>query len=495
MGKQAKGQGKFWKFCSQAKGHILGNTIYQKLSRIYLAIILLGFGALNIPGVSVNQGSADWFSKLFISMSAFTTTGLAVSSPKCSLNVWGQVVLLILIQVGGIGVVTIWMFIKNAVFKWKKSDFEERMRLHSERGSTGEESAFEVTKTALKILLSFEIVFASILVFFFYFVEPKAGCTDKFKGNFLKSLWAGVFHAISALNNAGLDIISDTRSIAPYSKGWGVILTVIFSFASIIGGIGYPALCDLQAKFSGRGRNRTSKPVFSLFTKISLLMYTVITITAGTGVLLAEGLSRGFNGNGKDCCLNTAEKIWQLVYLVISSRSSGFAGLDISSLHEKTQWILLVLMFIGAAPASTGGGIRGVTLFVIVGKVWFTLRGRKALTVFSKTISETTVDSAFLVFIMSSMLIVAGSLFITGGGQQSGQTLDKHAALFEASSAFGTTGLSLGMTEKTRWFGKVTLMILMYLGQLGIPNVLMHYVRPKVLKKDMIYPEEQLRIA
>ncbi|ADX98013.1 potassium uptake protein KTRB [Mycoplasma suis str. Illinois] len=481
----------FWKT-------LIGKNIYQRISRVYFLVVLLGFGALNLPFAKGNGGGSNgnWFSNLFIAVSAFTTTGLTTNSLNCSYSWFGQLVVLLLIQVGGLGLVTSWMFIKHCFFKSKKRTIEERLNLHSERGGMSQAHSYDIVMSALKILLSCEVIVAILLTFFFYFVAPSVGCADSFKGDFVKSLWGGIFHSISAINNAGLDIISQ-NSIMPYSSGWGIILSIIFAISSIIGGIGYPVLYEFKEWCKNKRRRKSSKNIFSLFTKISILMHFLITIIAAGAVILAETTSGNLSCI-KSCCLSTSEKVWQLLYLIISARSSGFAGLDITSLHEKTQWILLILMFIGASPASTAGGIRSITLFLIIGKVWVTMRGRKSLSIFSRTVSSQTIDNSFIVFFLSSALVIVASLVIpdkNNGGNGIAQEIGRHAKLFESSSAFGTSGLSIGVTGKTNWVGHIVLMALMYVGQMGVPNVLSYYTKSRPSKQKISYPEEKLRIA
>lgn len=488
----------FWRCC-------VGKNIYQRISRIYFIVVLIGFGLLNIPGISLNgsckvcssNGSTngnDIFSKLFISVSAFTTTGLTMNPLHCSFNTWGKIIILVLIQVGGLGLVTSWMFIKHFFLKAKKHTIEERLNLYSERGGMSRGNSFEIVMSALKILLSCEVIIAILLTFFFYFVTPDLSCNNGSQKDFWNSLWNGIFHSVSSINNAGLDILS-SKSIMPYSKNWGVILSIIFSISSIIGGIGYPVLYEFKEWCKKKRKHKSSKNIFSLFTKISILMHFLITVIAAGAVLGSE-----FSENGrtldkiKHCCLSTGEKVWQLLYLIISARSSGFSGLDLTSLTERTQWILLILMFIGASPSSTAGGIRSITLFLIMGKVWSTMRGRKSLSVFSKTVSSQTIENSFLVFFLSSALVLIASLIIPNSSN-GGNNLLRHEKLFEASSAFGTSGLSLGTTTKTNWVGQVVLMVLMYIGQMGVPNVLLYYSKSRPSKQKIIYPEEKLRIA
>ncbi|AHC39909.1 potassium transporter KtrB [Mycoplasma ovis str. Michigan] len=484
---------------------MFGSTVSQRIARIYILIILAGFGALNLPWVKTTNGqngSDNWFSKLFTSVSAVTTTGLlSGSSLNCSFNFAGQLIVLILIQIGGLGLVTIWTILKQTFLKNKKYSIEDRINIHSERGGVIQGSSYVVTKSALITLLWIELFVASSLTFFFYFVDTNSDSQKtNLKGNFLSSFWAGIFHSISAINNAGLDTL-DKTSISSYSRGWGVVLSIVFAACSMVGGIGYSALYEIK-EWLHRKRNREkTKNILSLFTKISILMYLSITLLAGGGVVLTELLANGAqttsNGACSDNCtkLKKSEKIWQWIYLVISSRSAGFYGIDPKCLHEKSQWILLILMFIGASPASTAGGIRSITLFLMMGKIWTTMRGRRTLSIFSRSVEDQTIDNSYMVFFVSSALITLCSLGITHSEAGQGKGGFSHASLFEASSAFGTAGLSLGVSSKTTWVGHILLMFLMFIGQLGVPNSLVYYNKPRAARQNFSYPEEKLRIA
>ncbi|CCE66765.1 TrkH family potassium uptake protein [Candidatus Mycoplasma haematominutum] len=484
---------------------IFGRTVYQKLARLYAAVILLGFGALSLPFARASDGgSSDHFANFFTAVSSFTTTGLSIKAPLDSLDTVGQIVVLILIQIGGMGVVTIWTFLKHLFFKARKHTIEEKMNLFSERGGVSEGISYDVVKSALKTLFALEILLSVFLTYFFYIVTPAVSCeATSSKSDFWKSLHRGVFHAISAVNNAGLDIISKNNSVSSYSSGWGVILTVVFVLASVVGGIGYPVLYEVKGWIVNRRKTKSAWASLSLFSKISLTTYFSITVLASGLILFAAYLTNNFPSL-KPCNLNYWEKGWQLVYLVFSSRSAGFAGVDLKSLDEKIQWALLVLMFIGASPASTAGGIRSITLFLILGKVWITIRGRRSLSVFSRTISNETIENAYIVFFVSAVLITVVSLFMPNlnNGQSSGGGSEKHAALFEAASAFGTSGLSLGYTSglasgesHKKWVGGILLMMLMFVGQMGVPNLLLYYTRPRPYKQNFVNPEERLRIA
>lgn len=269
----------------------------------------------------------------------------------------------------------------------------------------------------------------------------------------------------------------------------------------ILGGIGYPIFHEIKNYF--KAKKAKTIPEFSLFFKIGMWFYFVIAIMGASFAFCFEALGNNegiFHGSSSsqsqfawstNSTQATADKIWSIIYLSFSSRSAGFSPIDISEVTEATRFLLSVLMFIGANPASTGGGVRTITIFIIFARFWYTARGRKYLSVFKKTISSTIVQDAFQIFILSIILVIFSSfiLVLSSSGKK-----NMNDALFEASSAFGTTGLTSGITAKTNFVGHTALIMLMFVGQLGVSNALISITDLKSKPKDCEYLSADIRI-
>ncbi|WP_216082849.1 potassium transporter TrkG [Candidatus Mycoplasma haematohominis] len=504
------GEGKQFYKSKSWFGRLIGNTIYQKTLRIYFLTILIGSVFLYLPFSHKNPDPSkfNFFDAFFTAISAFTNTGLSSHTTSSTFNFFGQLVLLILIQAGGIGFLTIVIFLWAILRKKRKITVEHRLFLHWERGSYNKVESLPSVKTGIIVLLIAELIGAIILFFYFLIVEPdnpnKSNTNDSkyetvnTRGDFFGSLWMGVFHAVSSANNAGFDILG-SHSIIPYRTDAKNLLSVVLWLESIVGGIGYPVFHDVWYFYKKKKRGEVAH--FSLFTKIGISTYIFIAVLgawlgvisevsfAGTqGIFKARSISDGDFGWGKN---ETANKIWNIIYLTFSSRSSGFSPIDTSELAETTKWLLSILMFIGASPASTGGGIRTITIFIIFARMFYTAIGKKHLSVFYKTIDQSIVYEACNVFVLSTILVVGSIFFLVLAGNHN----SVGDSFFESTSAFGTAGLTIGITKKSNFLGRIVLMFLMFVGQLGVSNAVLSITDLKPKSKNQEYCSENLRIV
>ncbi|TNK82493.1 cation transporter [Mycoplasmopsis pullorum] len=439
----------------------------------------------------------SYINALFITASAFSDTGLVVVDTFRQWNMFGQSIIAILILVGGIGVFALKLFLINWLFRRKTTTLSEIKLINNERGSDDIAQTFKLVVTAVKFLLLVCLIFGFILTFYFYFVGPEhpkdfvnpASFINP-KGNWSMSFRFGFFHSISALNNAGFDILGE-NSFMPYYLNYG--LQAIFIILLLIGGLGYPTIYDIYCFIVHKITGKKNKYHFSLFSKVSLTTYLLVTIFGFLLISLTEILSNS-NNTFWNMEMNGSifAKSFALFFCSLSTRSAGFSFIDMSQLNSNTALILLIMMFIGAAPASTGGGIRTTTFAIIVAMLFNKILGKPRTRMFKRTISLETEKQALLVFVISIFLLIIISLICSTSFESYGGNIKTHYSkvndglqskedqyfsmtqiIFEVSSAFGTTGLSTGMTKYFNIESKIALTLLMFIGQFGISSTIL----------------------
>ncbi|WP_391591942.1 TrkH family potassium uptake protein [[Mycoplasma] cavipharyngis] len=521
--------------------YIIGDTIHKKFFRLYFLTIFLGACLLYLP-FSLNPGwtyennryvwyqdglifqEYSFLDAIFFASSAFSDTGLVTKVTAYIFSIPGQFIISILIQLGGLGLVTILVFVWRFITNQNNFTIEQRSLLHNERGNNKTGQSYKIIGFAFVVIFIVKIILWIFLVFIFYYVEPKKPINlinhnlilpkfdyidaTKIHGNLGLSIWSGYFHSVSAINNAGIDILGP-NSLEAYQEGVGNLLSFVMLIGLIIGGIGYPIFYDLYCWFKDHKVARKHK--FTLFTKVTLTAYLAVAIFGIVAILIFELTDHKENQlffNHQIANLNVPtktpiydfstisnfDKIWNFIFISFSSRSAGFAGLQINQLTIESRWLLIALMFIGASPASTGGGIRTIALFVIVFYLYSKAMGRKFVSVFKRTIHRNLVSEALIVFVLAIIMIVT-SIILTSATQDKAVNVDSINILFEIVSAFGTTGLTTGIIPNFSGFAKIIIILLMFVGQLGIANTILAWTKKKPTYQLLRYQYEDLRIS
>ncbi|QSF13994.1 TrkH family potassium uptake protein [Mycoplasma sp. Mirounga ES2805-ORL] len=443
----------------------------------------------------------------FITASSFSDTGLVTLDTYNTWNWFGQAVIAILIFIGGLGIFALKIFIINVIFMKRKTSMSDLQLVGHERAGRDDNSTKKIIRDSIGLLLIIFILFSIALSIYFYNVDPKeissdSSITGKYispKGDWGTSFRYGIFHCISALNNAGFDIIGE-NSLMPYYHNIG--LQVMFLILFIIGGVGYPAIHDFLNWIRFKVKNGRRPYRWKLFTKISVSTYLIVTVIGFTLIL---GFELGKNnidsfwhqtkygGNG-------AYKIWALIFTTFSSRSAGFATIPMNNLSGGSIFILTALMFIGAAPASTGGGIRTTTFGILIISIFSKMIGHPSVRAFKRKVDDEIVKMSALVFIIS-IIIISIIAFISISSLQSyaGDVDDTKLGfleiMFEASSAFGTTGLSTGVTKGLNVASKIAFAILMFIGQFGISSTILFWGNKRNYSYTYDYIAEDIAIG
>lgn len=405
----------------------------QLVVAAFVLLILLGTLLLSLPWAVDGTESAGIRHALFWSTSAATVTGLGTTDVS-SFSLLGELVLLALIQIGGFGIMTIGSVL--ALLASRRIGLRQRMLAQAEIGAVDIGELRTLIAAIAKITVVAELSIALILfaqLTLIDGVEP------------VRAAYSGIFHGVSAFNNAGISLYSD--SLAGFVGDPLVVFPVTLAF--IVGGLGFPVLVEF-----GR-RARPSR--WSLHTRITLAA-TALLLAIGPIVILAfEWTNPGTLGP-----LGVWDKIQAAWFQGVTPRTAGFNTVDIGAMKEPTLNVITGLMFIGAGPASTSGGIK-VTTFAIIGlAMWSEVRGDTETNVFHRRLPNETVRQA-----MTIALLSVGVVFVTGIALVSMTSFTFTQTLFEAASAFGTVGLSTGITSSLPLGGHLLLVVVMLAGRVG----------------------------
>ncbi len=433
----------------------------------FLLIITLGTFLLSLPISSASGDRIPFLNALFTATSATCVTGLAVLDTGTAFSTFGQAVMILLVQIGGIGFMTMATLI--ALVLNKRISLRERLILQEALNHGTIEGVVRLVKKVILYSLLVELAGALLLAVHFYFsLQLSLG----------RAVYFGIFHSISMFNNAGFDLMGTVNG--PFSGMVPFVndpyINIVMMGLIFLGGIGFIVLSDI-IDFP-----KTRK--LSLHSKV-VLTATLLLVGIGTIVILVMEFSnpntlKPLHGGGK---------FLASMFQSVTTRSGGVATLDIGTFRQSTQFMLILLMFTGAAPGSTGGGIKITTFVLLLGAVHAMIRGRDDVVLFRKRIAKDVVYKAITLTLLSLLLIILFSMLLSVTEHQDFMTI-----LFESTSAFGTTGLSMGMTTHLSPLGKVWIICLMFFGRIG-PLTLV-YALSRDRKKDLYnYPEGRIIIG
>lgn len=412
----------------------------------YAATIAIGAVLLTQPfSYTDDRRPISALDAVFTSTSAVCVTGLAVRSTGHDYSWFGQLVIMGLIQVGGVGIMTVTTYI-TLQFGGRRG-LRQRAIVAETLGAGENTDVRWVLGRVLRLTLLFEGAGALLLfVRFLFDYEPAT------------ALWHAVFHSVAAFCNAGFGLHDD--SLVRYQGDWLVNLTIMGLI--IIGGIGYPVLIDINRDWKIPWRDRWD--ALLLHSKL-ILVGTAALLTLGAVLFLLlewEGVLRG---------MSFPRRVLVACFHSTTCRTAGFNSVDIGRLSSATLFLSILLMAVGTGPCSTGGGFKVSTLTVLILRVWSTFRGRRQINISRRTISETAVDRAFAAatgFTAVAILLLTVLLVIEPASGPyavaAGDFMDK---AFEVVSALGTVGLSTGITPHLSAAGKLVIILLMFIGRLG----------------------------
>ncbi|MGH3092901.1 MAG: TrkH family potassium uptake protein [Gaiellaceae bacterium] len=424
----------------------------------FAAGILFGALLLLAPFATAGPGRAPFTTALFTSTSALCVTGLVVVDTPTYWTHYGQVVILALIQVGGIGIMTLASLL--ALLVARRLGLRSRLVAQAETAAAGLQDVRRLVVGVVLLSLLFEALAATVLTLRFWLSYDLAVGS---------ALYRGIFHAISAFNNAGFALWSD--NLAQFvTDGW---VSVTVAVAIVAGGLGFPVWLELR-------RRARAPRSWTLHTKLTLAGTFFLIVFGFVAVLVFEWSNARTTGE-----LGIGGKLLASFFQGVTPRTAGFNTLDYSSLEPETLLVNDMLMFVGAGSASTGGGIKVTTFVLLFLMVWTEVRGDPNVTAFDRRVSAHAQRQALAVtFIALNAVVIATLALMAESG------LGFQETLFEAISAFGTVGLSTGITSDFGEVGRLTLVALMFLGRTG-PYTLAVALALRERRRLYRFPEER----
>lgn len=464
----------------------------------YFLVTILSSLLLLSPYSHAEGFSVSYIDALFTAASAFSDTGLVTVITSETWSMFGQAVIAILILLGGIGIFAIKVYIFNFIFR-RKINLLTNNILGKERSSKDANLSKDTIIVSVSLILCLIVLSSFILSFIFYFETPSViNENNNPVGDVALSVRFAIFHSISAINNAGFDIIGD-NSLMPYYTTYSI--QFIFMFLFIIGGIGYPVIYDTYLWIKHKVKKLPGKSQFSLFSKISTISYFVV-LSIGLIFAFSFEMSAVRSLNGIDTPLwksdigDNGSKVMAIFFTTFSTRNAGFSTIDLQQLSQPTIILYSLMMFIGSAPSSTAGGIRTTTIALIFLAIWSKIRGVPNVRVFNRKIPKETTNTAGVVFSISIIIVLLVSFITTssihGNSSNEFSFID---VLFEVTSAFGTTGLSTGLTSQLNAISKLAIILTMFIGQLGISSTMLVWKSNKNKQFKFNYIEEDIAIG
>ncbi len=430
----------------------------------FAAIIFGGALLLNLPLVTVSGQSIGFINALFTATSAVCVTGLVVVDTGTYWNTAGQVIILALIQIGGLGFMTMASLI--AMMIGRRISLQDRLMMQESLSSFSVAGVVRLTKYV--VILTFTIEALGALLLSLRFV-PIFGLG--------RGIYISVFHAVSAFCNAGFDIMGNFTSLTGYVDDPLVNMTIIGLI--VTGGIGFAVILDVI--------NLRSYKRWQLNTKLVLATTAILLLIGFVLTLLLEWTNPATLGQ-----LSWGGKFWAALFNSVTPRTAGFNTLPTDMLRSSTLVVVMALMFIGGSPASTAGGIKTTTVALVFLHIYCTTQGKKDTEVFRRRLNREALDRALAILGIGITIIVI-ILILLSITEQGASFIE---IAFEAFSAFGTVGLSIGLTGKLTTFGKIIIAFAMFFGRLGGLTIVFALAqRQHDYSRQLRYPEGKVTVG
>jgi Trk-type K+ transport system membrane component len=437
-------------------------TPVQLIVSYYFLAVTVSVTLLSLP--VAHKPGVEWtfIDGLFTAVSAVSVTGLTSISIADTFSVPGIFILAFVLQFGGIGVMTL------ATFVWlltgKKIGLRERQLIMRDQNQTSLSGVVHMIKQIIILILLIELLGGIILGLYFL------NYYDTWQEAFLN----GFFTSVSATTNGGFDLTG--QSLIPFADDYFIQFIVMILI--ILGAIGFPVLIEVKNFLFTKNK----KYRFSLFTKITTI--TFFSLVIGGAILIAS-IEYSYFYKG----MEWHETFFYSLFQSTATRSGGYATMDVSLYTETTIIIMCALMFIGASPSSVGGGIRTTTFALNLLFLFHFARGNKSIKIFKRELHEEDLMKSVVVTMMAVLICLLAVIVLSIS-----EPFSLIEILFEVCSAFGTTGLSMGITPELSILGKVVVMIIMFIGRIGILTFL-YLLGTKERKDNFHYPKERVIIG
>lgn len=436
----------------------------QLIVLFYLIAVVISTLLVCMPVFHKENAQLTFIDAMFTAVSAVSVTGLSVVSIPETFNIYGIILIVLLLQIGGVGIMTL------GTFLWllfgKKIGLNERKLIMVDQNRSTLSGMVKLMKEILILIIAIEIIGGIVLGIYYL----------QFYSTWQSAFYYGMISAVSATTNAGIDFTGE--SLLLFADDYFV--QCIHMLLITLGAIGFPVLMELKEFVMHRGKMPYR---FSLFTKLTTTTFAIL-VAVGVILILFIEFSRFF-----------ADKTWHesffyALFQSVTSRSGGFSTVDIREFSISTHIILSALMFIGASPSSVGGGIRTTTFAIAILSIYSYAKGRNTIKIFNREIDQHDIFKSYVVM-MTAMLLCGSSVGVISYMEPA---LPLEAIVFEVCSAFGTTGLSLGITPELSNVSKVIIMVLMFIGRIGIFSFLF-IIRGEKAEDRFHYPKEKVIIG
>ena len=429
---------------------------YQIVLCSYGIIILTGTMLLMLPITVVDIEPLSFVDALFMSASAVCVSGVSIFSLGDNFSVFGQIIIIILVQIGALGIMTITTIL--AVVMGKRIQLRDRLLIQESLQRWSVAGVVRLVISIVKMTVAFEFIVTIIF------------CQDYSVGT---AIYFGFWHSVSAFCNAGFDILGGSN-FADYI--FHPFFNLILLIEVVCGGLGFAVLLDIYQKRKWQKLSINSK---------------LVLVTTGFLILIGSVLIFILEYGNKNTLgdLGLFDKVMVSTFMASMARTSGFSMLDIGSLTEPSLLLIMFLMFIGGSPASTGGGIKTTTIAVIFAAIWSLIRGREDVVIFERTVPPIVIFRAMSIFFVSAIVVFLMSMFLCLT-----EDIALSKILFESVSMFATVGLPTGTINEMDASSRIVIIFVMLMGRIGIISFAMALVIRK--KKNKIrYPEDKFIIG
>ena len=443
-------------------------TIARTICLGFLTLIVIGTLLLMMPFASTSGNWNNFIVALFTSTSAVCVTGLAVVDTGSDFSFWGQLTILLLIQVGGLGYMMTTTFL--ILLLGRKFDLRQKFAIQESFDRPFLQGSNNLVRSIIATTMVFEITGIFLLLKTFV---PQFGWS--------KGLWYAIFHSISAWNNAGFSLFSD--SLVGYRSDWSINLVI--PALVIFGGIGYQVIIEMYLWIVSKVKGRAERFCFSLNFKV-VVSTTIWLLLVGTVAFFLTEL----NNPATLQPFSFEDKFLAAWFQSMSTRTAGFNSIDLGKMTTAGLFITMGFMFIGASPSGTGGGIKTTTFRIMYNSTKSVLRGKNEVILYQREVPSTLILKAVAVVFGTAASIVLITIMISSIEQSFGLL----PILFEVISAFATVGLSTGITSSLAIASKIMLVFAMYVGRVSI-LILIAAIIGDPSPSSLQYPEENLLVG
>lgn len=443
-------------------------TVARTVCLGFLAVITIGTILLMMPFSTSNGTWNDPIVALFTSTSAVCVTGLSVVDPGTYFSFWGELFIVLLVQIGGLGYMTSTTFLILLI--GRKFDLRQKIAIQQSLDRPGMSGSAQVIRSIIATTLIFEITGVFLLLPAFV---PRYGWNE--------GLWLAIFHSVNSWNNAGFSLFKD--NLISYQSSFLVVFTV--TLLIIFGGIGYQVIFEMYIWLRDRLAKKTRAQVFSLDFKVATSTTVILLLLGIVAFLCIELRNPGTFGT-----LSFRDQLLLAWFQSVTPRTAGFNTIDIGKMTTAGLFITIALMFIGASPGGTGGGMKTTTLRVLTSCTKTILQGKEEVLLYERKIAISLILKAVGVLVGSVATVILSTILIA----LTDPKLDFIKILFEVVSAFATVGLSTGITGSVSTAAKLILIVTMYIGRVGV-LLLMSAVLGDPKPSRIHYPEENLLVG